>query len=444
MSVAKKLAEINQRKREIEEVGAFSEEVRRRINYRFRLDWNYYSNRMEGGTLTREETRSIMVGNIDVHRKPVKDVMEMSGHDRVVREMLSVGKGEKRLSEKRIKDIHRAIMHEEDESKAQFIGEWKKEPNEIINYQNEKIDFCPPNEVAEQMHQLLDRTNAAIDHIERGKKDAPHPVLLASNFQIDYLTIHPFYDGNGRTARILSNLILIAHGLPPVVVTDEEKQIYYRYLSDIQTHSSGRQSGDRNLFHEFMCDLVLRSLQLVQDAIAGKDLTQEEDVEKELRLIEQQLKLKAEETPIYTLERAKEIIDHSLLPLFNELREKLKPFERLFERQLVSISVDGNKNWKKETLPFVIDYDELSEQKQPVLKCILLYRELKGIATKIDVEITFMTHFPHDHYSLGEQLSNTRWERKYNQPFTQDERNEIISKIQEAFLKKLKQVANGD
>ena len=264
MNITEKLAEIDNRKQAIEKNGQLTDEIRKRINYRFRLDWNYYSNRIEGGTLTREETRSIMVGNIDVHRKPIKDVMEMNGHDEVVREILRIGVGEARLSERHIKDIHRAIMYDEDNRKREEIGQWKKRPNEIINYQNEKINFTAPAEVAEQMYQLLNRTNAGTDRIAEGKKDAPHLVLLASDFHIDYLTIHPFYDGNGRTARILINLLFIAQGFPPIIITDEEKWVYYRYLSDIQTHSS-----DRDLFYDFMADLLFRALQLVQDAIDG-------------------------------------------------------------------------------------------------------------------------------------------------------------------------------
>ena len=69
---------------------------------------------MEGNTLTIEETRSVMVGNLDVHQKPIKDVLEMKGHDEVISDILKIGKGELRLSERRIKEIHSGIMHEVD------------------------------------------------------------------------------------------------------------------------------------------------------------------------------------------------------------------------------------------------------------------------------------------------------------------------------------------
>ena len=52
-----------------------------KLNYKFRLEWNYNSNSMEGNTLTKPETRSIIIGNLDVYRKPIKDVFEINGHD---------------------------------------------------------------------------------------------------------------------------------------------------------------------------------------------------------------------------------------------------------------------------------------------------------------------------------------------------------------------------
>jgi Fic family protein len=76
------------------------------------------------------------------------------------------------------------------------------------------------------------------------------------------LTIHPFYDGNGRTARILTNLILISFGFPPIYIESKEKDTYYRYLSEIQIYNA-----NSDLFYSFMNTLLLRSLQVVLEII---------------------------------------------------------------------------------------------------------------------------------------------------------------------------------
>lgn len=163
MKLTEILHTIDENQKKITSYGTFNFDILKKINYKLRLDWNYFSNRMEGGTLTKEETRSVMVGNIDVSGKPIKDVFEMKGHDTIVREVLRMSKGEARLSERRIRDIHKAIMYEEDADRVKEIGNWKSYANEIITYQNEKINFTSPGKVAEEIHDLLNRTNAYFD-----------------------------------------------------------------------------------------------------------------------------------------------------------------------------------------------------------------------------------------------------------------------------------------
>ncbi len=80
-------------KEKISTNGKLTKEQLNKINNKFRLEWNFNSNSMEGNTLTIEETRSVMVGNLDVRQKPIKDVLEMKGHDEVISDILKIGKG---------------------------------------------------------------------------------------------------------------------------------------------------------------------------------------------------------------------------------------------------------------------------------------------------------------------------------------------------------------
>ena len=136
MNLVQNLEKIELYRLQIEAYGNLSTDVLKQINYKFRLDWNYYSNSMEGNTLTEAETRSVMINNITVSGKPIKDVLEMQGHDNVITEILKIGKSQTRLSEKRIKEIHKAIMREDDPDKQKDIGVWKKEGNYLYNYKN--------------------------------------------------------------------------------------------------------------------------------------------------------------------------------------------------------------------------------------------------------------------------------------------------------------------
>ncbi len=97
----------------------------------------------------------------------------------------------------------------------------------------------------------------------------------------------PIYDGNGRTARILTNLILIALGYTGFWITKEERSIYYNYISDIQSYG-----GNKEAFYLYVAGLIERSEQLVLDVIEGKEIEEEDDIEKELELLKRQLKTK--------------------------------------------------------------------------------------------------------------------------------------------------------
>ncbi len=335
MGLKEKLDTINALHAEISAAGELDVEVKKRINYKFRLDWNYHSNSMEGNTLTKEETRSVMIGNLTVGGKPYKDVAEMRGHDDVVQEILKIGKGEVRLSEKRVKDIHRSIMYEEDPEKRSGIGEWKSKDNYVLNYKGERFDFKPHNEVANEMHGLLNFLNAKIDRLDAGKEDL-NPLLTAAKFHLWFVSIHPFYDGNGRTARLLTNLFLISQGFPPIIIKTDEKENYNRYLADIQAYG-----GSPDLFDEFLADLLIRSQQMVVDAIAGKSIEEPDDIDKEIDLFKKGF----EERPISDVpEKTNELVASVFLTNLSRLFQKLEIKHQSITDLFTSIKVKGMVN----------------------------------------------------------------------------------------------------
>jgi hypothetical protein len=225
-------------------------------------------------------------------------------------------------------------MHEEDEAKKIKIGEWKTEPNFIYNYKNERFDFALPADVPARMHVLLDKTNAAIDSIQQNKKNAPHPLDVALQFHLDYVLIHPFYDGNGRTARLLTNLLLISFGYPPFWVKTNERSIYNQYIGDIQGYG-----GNPDLFLEFATDLILRSQQLVLDAIAGKRIEEPDDMDKKLALLEKELGAIDPDKEVkkqFGKEVLYEIYDSWFTQLMNKLIPAIQKFNKFFT---------GSKHW---------------------------------------------------------------------------------------------------
>ncbi|RYX83233.1 Fic family protein, partial [bacterium] len=325
MGYIDKLNQLDLLQANIQKHGSLSTEILNKINYKFRLEWNYTSNSMEGNSLTKRETRTVMVGLVDVNDKPIKDVMEIRQHDAVISAIMKIGKGELNISETRIKQIHKGIMYEEDPEKLKYVGEWKNTDNYLYNIAGERFDFVSHTEVKERIHLLINWLNTEKEKIAQGKKETIHPAILAFQFHLDYLTIHPFYDGNGRTARILSNLILIAYGFPPFYIKGDEKEKYYQYLTDIQSYG-----GNPDLFYEFMSDLLLRSMQIIADAIEGKSIEDQDDIDKEITLFKLSLDKKNERKEIRSQENIFKIIETSAIPLFQKFLSKLSQFDDFF------------------------------------------------------------------------------------------------------------------
>ena len=336
MSFEQKLIQIDELQHKINSYGKLPDVVLKKINYKFRLEWNYTSNSMEGNTLTKDETRSVMIGNITVAGKPIKDILEMKGHDEVINTILKIGKGELNLSEKRIKEIHIGIMHEEDPEKKKAIGQWKTIQNFLYNYKNERFDFVAPADVSDRMHQLINWLNAEKDKIQRETKDAMHPVELALKFNLDYVSIHPFYDGNGRTSRILTNLILISYGYPPLYIKENERSPYYQYLGDIQGYG-----GAPDIFFDYMAGLIIRSQELVLNAIEGKEIEEKDDIDKEIIMWMKGLNPDSISGVPWSDDEVYNTWVYSISPLLNRFVEKHRVLEPLFAKMEVYALVNN-------------------------------------------------------------------------------------------------------
>tara|TARA_R100000306_G_C4379795_1_gene143662 strand:- start:3019 stop:4740 length:1722 start_codon:yes stop_codon:yes gene_type:complete len=334
---------VDKNQNKINSYGKLSDEVLNKINYKIRLDWNYYSNRMEGGTLTRPETKSVMAG-VGVAEKTLEHIKEMEGHDKVVQEILQIAKGNLRISERRIKDMHKLIMSPEKSEDESKIGKWKGENNEVINYRGEKQVYLDHSLVIEEIHKVLNKVNAELDLYFADKKTKKHPLHIATDFHLEYLYIHPFFDGNGRTARLLTNLILIACDYPPIIITDATKATYYRLLSDVQTYNF-----DKTLFYDFMGKQLMKTQEMILNAIAGKDISDEDDLEKIVALVDS--KVKGINRPELEIEKTETVIKNTLESVYYPLLDKInsaleKPRNWFRDKNVIIKATNRNANRK--------------------------------------------------------------------------------------------------
>ncbi len=463
--LGKIVSRIDELQSKIESYGPLNLDLAKRIQHKFRLDWNYYSNAMEGNSLTRIETKQLMMDNVTIDGKPFKDIAEMRGHDSEVLEIFKLGKGEVRISESRIKQMHKTIMHEDNPDKKPLIGKWKTTENYLFNYKNERIDFIPPEEVGEAIHSLLNKTNAEIDSFYNNKKKkVKHISLIAFEFHLDYLKIHPFYDGNGRTGRLLMNLLLISFGHPPIVLNDKTRKTYYKLLADVQAY--GANPDD---FYAFLGKLLTDSQQFVLDAIEGKNIEDEDEVDKEILLFKSSLKGEKENLREKDGFLIAELYKKNICLLFETFIEKHRQFDDLFLNKRIENCIDNK--WKNtddleyfnkwteyqyEINDIKIKYKDGSIQVSKLIDINNSFPEFNVTIGSMTLKIHFLGFTKNgskafdeyteltiqfDQYKYGlrkDRFIDERFEKLYTQCFTNDEIKTIVNEKAKEFLDKLK------
>lgn len=185
----------------------------------------YNSNKIEGSTLTEEQTASLFDNGTlpksdDYYR--AKDVEEMNGHFLMFNKMLDTL--EEALSEDLIKQFHYELKSGvfEDRANGYAIGDYKQRPNMIGIYQTVR-----PENVPQEMYLLMDWYHT---------QDADISVL--AEFHARYESIHPFQDGNGRTGRLILFRECLKNGIVPVVVEDANRNEYLDALKEYREEKS--------------------------------------------------------------------------------------------------------------------------------------------------------------------------------------------------------------
>ncbi len=186
------------------------------------LRWTYHSNAIEGNTLTLKETKVVLEG-ITVGGKSLREHFEAINHRDAILLVESIVAREEAFTEWQIKNLHQLILKNVDDKNA---GRYRS-----INVRIAGAEHLPPDAllVAEQMQHFLEWYN--------GTGQTLHPIERAARVHSDFVKIHPFTDGNGRTARLLLNLELLKNGFPAVVLPIERRLEYYQVLD--LAHTSG-------------------------------------------------------------------------------------------------------------------------------------------------------------------------------------------------------------
>ncbi len=403
--------------KELDSLRPLSKEQEQKILQKFRLDWNYHSNNIEGNSLTYGETKLLLLHGLTAQGKPLKDHLEIKGHNQAMDWIFDIVKKQEPITEYFIRSLNEMLLGSEpiykdainsEGQKTQRIiegGKYKRQPNHVLTKTGETFYFASPEETPAKMHDLMQWYEAEKTNTER------NPIILAAEFHYKFIRIHPFDDGNGRTARLLMNLILMRFDFPPAIIKTSDKENYYNVLRQAD-------AGMLTPFIDYIAQNIIYSLEIMISAANGEDINDPNDLDKEIAILEQQLKAATTKDIPKEVERVKNIMyQDSVRKLNSEFINMNKKFDRLYSGRNYRYKLNGIERQDE----FVIDediYRYVVKYNHEYLK----YEGLEYVSHTSSIIINFNKQF----YIVQNSNRKTSIRKKYNEQLTDQEIKSLV------------------
>ncbi|MCX6817043.1 MAG: Fic family protein [Candidatus Beckwithbacteria bacterium] len=215
----------------------------RKLREKFQVEMTYNSNAIEGNSLTLKETFWVINEGITVKNKPLKDHLEAKDHHEALEYLYELVQPQNQLtiSEKLIRNLHHLVMKKTDE-------DWAG------RYRQSNVFITGTDHIPSDANIIPSAMNKFINWF-RANRHRLHPIELAAKLHHQLVFIHPFLDGNGRTARLLMNVVLMRKGYPLAVILKNDRKKYYQVL----------QQADKDNYQpliRFVAQAVERSLDI--------------------------------------------------------------------------------------------------------------------------------------------------------------------------------------
>jgi len=213
------LTSIVAKKKRLDEVRPLSAKALADFEHYYDIELTYTSNALEGNTLGPVETTLVIEKGITVSGKPLKDHLEALDHYDAIRYVRKLARHETPITESDVRNLHKLVMQR---SAPEIAGQYADLPR-FVRTETGRYTFPSPAEIP-----------ALMGDFAAWLSPAPNTPQTAFDAHRRLVDIHPFNDGNGRTARLLMNLVLIRGGYPPVAVRPEDRLEYIRSLQQEQ------------------------------------------------------------------------------------------------------------------------------------------------------------------------------------------------------------------
>lgn len=453
------LTKVDDLKKEIDTFHPLPIDVEERIMQKFRLDWNYNSNAIEGNALNYGETVAFLMHGITAHGKPLKDYLDIKGHNQAINYLINFVRNREELTETVIRELHKAILVEPYEidavtadgkptKRTVAIGAYKTQPNHVKTATGEMHYFATPEETPAKMEELMNWYRKT-----REDKEV-HPVVLAAFFHHRFVSIHPFDDGNGRMARLLMNLLLMQSNYPPVVIKTKDKNNYYLALSQAD-------AGDTSPFVEYVANTLIHSEEIYLKGARGESIDEPNDIDKEIDIIKRELLTGPDKIEKRkdgkTLTEFKETISIPLLDKINIEIEKFSSLFLHFERFLYDETKFNSPNSFNKSLDNSIK--QILKHSGKILDSSLIYgykfNDFKNAKKAFSFSLTIMIKLNDYDYEIKYSfdkidalnyddleavldLSNTLVKNYYHQKLTDETVKHIITVIKTEMLTLIK------
>jgi Fic family protein len=252
---------LSEKKKILDKNRPFDKALIKNLEEWFRIELTYTSNAIEGNTLSRAETALVVEKGLTIGGKSITEHLEATNHALAldfIKEQIKRKPSD--LKEKDILKIHEIIFDRIDRENA---GIYRRVP---LRISGSAVVLPNPKKV----QTLMD------DFFKWLKNETKmHAVELASEAHYRFVTIHPFVDGNGRTARLLMNMILMMKGFPPAIIRKNDRLAYIKSLEKPQLVNG--EGDSKNDYFKLISSAVDRSLNIYLKAIDGESTEPESD-----------------------------------------------------------------------------------------------------------------------------------------------------------------------
>jgi len=218
-----------------------------RLEGDFLIDYVHNSTAIEGNTLTLNETRLVLQEGITIGGKSLREHLDIINQKEAIECIESFIKKRKDIKDADILMLHRITLKG---ISNYWAGRYKTSQNRILG---SKLKTTPPHKVGSEMSNLV--------YLINNNPEKYNAVELASFAHHELVKIHPFVDGNGRTARLVCNLILMSKGYPPIIISVSDRKKYFDCLE--KAHF-----GNLKVFVDLIASKVEESLIIYLNAFA--------------------------------------------------------------------------------------------------------------------------------------------------------------------------------